>query len=74
MKNYEIKKTGAPNIFTLEDENGKPVSDVRGKANAEIFAHVPELLEMLDACVDMDILYSFSKAIEVQEKIKPYRQ
>lgn len=74
MKNYTILKTGAPNIFTLEDENGKPVADIRGEALANIFAHLPELLKMLDACVDMDILYSLSAAIELQEKIKPYRR
>ena len=74
MKNYTILKTGAPNIFTLEDENGKPIADVRGEANANIFAHIPELLKMLDACVDMDVMYSLSAAVELKEKLKKFRK
>ena len=51
MKNYEIKKTSAPNIFTLYDEDKKPVADIRGKALAEEFAALPEKMILFDIMV-----------------------
>ena len=52
MKNYTILKTGAPNIFTLEDEHGKPIADIRGKVLAEMFAALPEITQALYDMID----------------------
>ena len=71
--NYKITPTEIPDIFMLEDEHGKKIADVRGEKEANLFAHVPELLKMLDACVDMDVLYSLSEAIDLGKKLKPFR-
>ena len=45
--NYKIQPTEAPEIFTLEDESGNPIADVRGKALAEKFAALPDFLNAL---------------------------
>lgn len=44
---YKVKLTNIPDIFTLEDEQGHPVADVRGRELAEKFAIVDEILEAL---------------------------
>ena len=52
MKNYENKKTSAPNIFTLYNEDKKPVADIRGKKLAEAFAALPEVAQALYDMLD----------------------
>lgn len=49
--NYKIQPTESPGIFTLLDESGNPIADVRGKALAERFAALPELLQILDGFI-----------------------
>lgn len=71
MKNYTILKTGAPNVFTLENEDGKVVADVRGKNEANVFAHVPELLEFLDACL-LEPVFPHYEAVNLHEKLRPF--
>lgn len=48
---YKILKTAAANIFTIEDENGHPIADVRGEANAKAFAALPEKMVLFEIMV-----------------------
>lgn len=73
MKNYTIKKTSAPGIFTLVCENNEPVADIRGENNAILFSHLPDLLETLDNFVG-GFSGTWTEAVELQEKLKPYRK
>lgn len=52
IMNYTIKTTNAPGIFTLEDENGNPIADVRGKKLAAQFAALPEIVSALYEMID----------------------
>ena len=70
MKNYTVLKTNVPDIFTLEDECGKPVADVRGEAEANAFASLPEktiLLEIMVATLNdiVDNKGKFNDGIEL---------
>lgn len=50
--NYKIKPSAAKEIFTLEDENGNTVADVRGRELAEKFAALPQIVAILNEIVD----------------------
>lgn len=70
---YTVSKSGTL-TFTVKDDSGNVVAYVLNENEANLFAHVPELLDMLDACVDMSKMYSLSEAIDLQEKIKKFRK
>ena len=71
--NYTITPTETPDIFTLEDERGKKIADVRGENVGNLFAHLPELLEFLDDCMDDDTEFPYFDGNKLQEKLKPFR-
>lgn len=71
--NYTVSPISSPKGFALKDEKGETVGFVFDEATAQVFAHVPELLEMLDACLDTQKPYTFSDARDLQEKLKPFR-
>ena len=50
--NYKIIQTEVTEIFTLENENGEKVADVRGEAEAKKFALLPQMVAILNEIVD----------------------
>lgn len=50
--NYKITPTETPDIFTLEDEHGAKVADVRGLELAERFNLLPQMIGILNELVD----------------------
>lgn len=74
IMSYKIKPTEVADIFTLEDEVGHLVADVRGQNLAKLFAAMPELLQALDAMLDVDLPFPYGRAKELQDSLKPYRQ
>ncbi len=71
--NYTVTPTKNPVGFEIRDANGNLIAFCIDESTAQVFAHVPELLEMLDACTDMSKMYSLGAAVELQEKLKQYR-
>ena len=73
MKNYTISPISSPKGFALKDENGNTVGFVLDEGTAQVFAHVPELLKILDACAEDNTHYPFLEAEGLREKLKQYR-
>jgi len=73
MKNYTVSPMDNPVGFEIRDENGNLIAFTLDEATANIFAHVPELLALLDSCVDVNLPFAYSDAVDLQEKLKPFR-
>ena len=71
--NYTVTPTKNPVGFEIRDANGNLIAFCIDESTAQVFAHVPELLEMLDACLDTKKPFTFSDARELQKKLKPFR-
>ena len=71
--NYTVTLIDSPVGFEIRDEKGNLIAFVIDESTANVFAHVPELLEMLDACLDTKRPFTFSDARELQKKLKPFR-
>lgn len=70
--NYKIKPSEAKEIFTLEDGNGNPVADVRGRELAEQFAALPELLKMLDGLVIEGTVFDYLQYVDLHKRLNTF--
>ena len=73
MKNYTIIPISSPKGFAIKDENGNTVGFVLNEATANVFAHVPELLEFLDACLHEPVFPHY-EAVNLHEKLRIFRK
>ena len=51
------------------DDDGYPVAEVVGEANANLMAAAPEMLEMLKECKDVLDIYKDNFTVEIEELI-----
>lgn len=57
--NYKILSTiEHPDIFTIEDQRGNKIADVRGRENAERFAMLPKIVEFFEKRHSPSALFS----------------
>lgn len=71
----KYKMIASPNgeTFSIEDENGTTFAVVRGENMAQQIAHLPEILEALDAMVNFGRKYPFRAGNALQKKLKKFR-
>ncbi len=73
MKNYTVTPITSPVDFELRDENGNLIAFCLDEATANVFEHVPALLDVLDGFVS-GMPGEWADAVELQEKLKPFRK
>ena len=73
MKNYTVYPTKNPVGFEIRDENGNPIAFCIDESTANVFEHVPALLDVLDGFVS-GMPGEWADAVELQEKLKPFRK
>lgn len=71
--NYTVSPTKNPVGFEIRDENGNLIAFVIDESTANVFAHVPELLEFLDACLHEPVFPHY-EAVNLHEKLRIFRK
>ena len=74
MSNYIVTPTNTPAGFEIRDTNGELIGFAMDEATANVFAHLPELLALMDSCVNVNLPFSYSDAVDLQKKLKKFRK